>query len=112
MDGKEFVKQLLSRKFAIAGIGILALCWIASIAPGQVALDENAAVSIVPMPKVPAAEQPFDYLRLAVIVGIILITCLTVTIQGRLDYIKLRDKRIFDVDLQKINPPVELESQN
>jgi hypothetical protein len=102
MDGKELAKQILSRKFACAFIGIIALCWVASIEPGQLAVDESASISITPTPKLPAGELPFDWIRMAVIVAITLITCLTVWIQGGLDSDK--QKRLIDPEnLPKLN---------
>ena len=89
MDVKEFFKQLLSRKFAVALVGILALCYIASISGGQVTVDEKSVISVVPMPKVPAAAQKIDWLKLVAMAAITVITCLTVCIQGKLDHLKM-----------------------
>jgi len=38
---KELVKAILSRKFAIAFVGIVALCYIAVAEPGQLPIDEK-----------------------------------------------------------------------
>lgn len=86
MDGKELVKAILSRKFAIAIVGIIALCYIAKAQPGQLPINEKSIVSIVPMPKVPAAEQRTEWLTPAFITLIVL---WTVGVQGWLDRLKL-----------------------
>jgi len=106
MDGKELVKQLFSRKFAVALVGIFALCYIASISGGQVTVEEKSVVSIVPMPKIPGPEQQIEWLKLAAMIGVTLISCLTVIIQGRLDRLKMSgNKLIFDkYGLSHISP--------
>ncbi len=86
MNGKELIKSLVSSKSSIAAIGIFALCWIATVSPGQVALDDQSVVSI--MPKVPVAKQ-IDW-RISLYITII--TCLTVTVRGVLEYCRHEKK--------------------
>jgi len=101
MDGKEFAKALVSRKFAVAFLGIAALCYIAVAQPGQLPVNENSVVSIVPMPKVPAAEQKSDWLTPTYIT---LITIVTVAAQATLDYFKQRDKDAIELHREPAEP--------
>ena len=101
MNGKELVKAILSRKFAIAIVGIFALCYIAKAQPGQLPIDENSVVRIVPMPKVPAAEQKSDWLTPTYIT---LITIVTVAAQATLDYFKQRDKDAIELHREPAEP--------
>ena len=107
MEVKELIKAVLSRKFAIAMVGIIALCWIATTVPGQDALDEKAIVSVVPMPKVPTAGK-IDVLKLAAMIGVTLITCLTVTVQWRLDNRKIMNGEATDPAMfESVGPEIE-----
>lgn len=103
MDGKELFKSVVSSKSSIAAIGIIALCWIATISPGQVAIDENAIVSVVPMPKGPAAEVPVNW---KIPLYVFLITIWTVGVRGVLEYFKQRDgeKKIGPAKLEPAEP--------
>jgi len=92
---KELIKAILSRKFAIAMVGIIALCYIAKAQPGQLSVDQ-AGVTIVPnTPSSPPAEQAVDW---KIPAEITLITCLAIIAQGLLDYFKPKDGR------EKIDP--------
>jgi len=96
MNGKELVKAILSRKFAIAIVGIFALCYIAKAQPGQLPIDEKSVVSIVP-----AAEQKSDWLTPTYIT---LITIVTVAAQATLDYFKQRDKDAIELHREPAEP--------
>lgn len=96
MGKMEFISLIFSRKSSIAAIGIIALCFIATIVPGQVALDENAGVNIVPVPAAAENEYQIDWKYPA---GITLITCLAIVVQGLLDYFRPRNKKYVDVNL-------------
>lgn len=70
MNGKDLAKEILSRKFAVAAIGIFALCYIASAVP--IAVDEEITLE----------SQVDDW---AIPAMITLITCLAIIMQGVLD---------------------------
>ncbi len=95
MDKKELLSHIFSRKSSIAAVGITALFVIALVQPGQLSLDENSIISMVPMPKVPAAEQPVDW---KIPAEITVITCLAIIVQGLLDYLRPRKRKIVDGD--------------
>ena len=100
---KELIKAILSRKFAIAMVGIIALCYIAKAQPGQLSVDQ-AGVTIVPnTPSSPPAEQAVDW---KIPAEITLITCLTIVVQGMLDYLKPRNgkKKIDSAMLEPAEP--------
>jgi len=100
---KDLIKAIISRKFAIAMVGIIALVYIATVAPGQLAVDQ-AGVTIVPMtPAGPPAEQEVDW---KIPAEITLITCLTIVVQGMLDYLKPRNgkKKIDSAMLEPAEP--------
>jgi len=102
MTAKDFISNIFSRKSSIAAIGIIALVYIATVAPGQLSV-ETAGVSVVPMsPALPAAEQVVDY---KIPAEITLIACLAIIVQGLLDCFCPRNKKIIDIDLSKIKPP-------
>jgi len=102
MQAKDLANQIFSRKASIAAIGIVALCYIATISSGQVSIDQPG-VSVIPAgPAAPDAAAEIDWRIPAMIT---LITCLAVIVQGLLDYLRPRDKKIINVDLSKIKPP-------
>ena len=110
MTAKDFISNIFSRKSSIAAVGIFALCYIATVVPGQVAIDGEKGVSIVPFsPAGPPADSVVDW---KIPAEITLIACLAIIVQGGLDYVRPRNKKIIDIDLSKIKPTIDLESQN
>ena len=110
MAWKDFISQIFSRKSSIAAIAIFALVYIATVAPGQVAIDGEKGVSIVPFsPAGPPADSVVDW---NIPAEITLIACLAIMVQGGMDYFRPRNKKIIDIDLSKIKPTIDLESQN
>jgi len=102
MTAKDIANQVFSRKASIAAVGIVALCYIATITSGQVTIDQ-ANVSVMPMsPALPAADSPVDW---KIPVMITVIACLAIVAQAILDYFRPRHKKIIDIDISKIKPP-------
>ena len=105
MNAKDFISNVFSRKSSIAAIGIFALVYIATVVPGQLAVDAQTAVSIVPMsPAGPPITQAVDW---KICVEITLITCLAIIVQGLLDYIRPRKFPL----IEKLDP-ARAENQN
>lgn len=105
---KEFFKAVLSRKFAIAFVGIIALCYIAKSQPVSLPLDESPEISTTTDPNEPAAEIVKAKSGNWVIpTYILLIVLWTVSVQGYLDYDKqgLRHYKISDL-IDKLAAPV------
>jgi len=101
MTAKDFISNIFSRKSSIAAVSIIALVYIATVAPGQLSV-ETAGVTMTPMsPALPPAEQVVDW---KIPVEITLIACLAIVCQGVLDFYRPRNKKIIDIDLSKINP--------
>ncbi|MCJ7779179.1 MAG: hypothetical protein MUP16_12820 [Sedimentisphaerales bacterium] len=104
MTAKDFISQVFSRKSSVAAIGIFALVYIATVSPGQLAIDGQTNISLVPAP----AGLPADW---KIPVEITLIACLAIIVQGMLDYFRDNNKSnwnkkyLFDLyGLPKIPP--------
>ena len=104
MTAKDFINNIFSRKSSIAAIGIFALVYIATVAPGQLSVD-TAGVSIVPLsPALPPASNSIDW---KIPAEITLIACLAIIVQGLLDYIRPRKFPL----IEKLDP-ARAENQN
>jgi hypothetical protein len=98
MTAKDFISNIFSRKSSIAAVGIFALVYIATVVPGQLAVDGQVGVSLVPMTSQgPAAGAAVDW---KICAEITLITCLAICVQGILDYIRPRGRSLAE----KLNP--------
>jgi len=117
MTTKEFISQVFSRKSSVAAIGIFALVYIATVSPGQLAVDGQANISLVPT----AAGRPVDW---KIPAEITLIACLAIIVQGMLDYFQPRAgkvqntiDKILELDkllnsAEKAKIPEQVTSQN
>ena len=105
MNAKDFISNVFSRKSSIAAIAIFALVYIATVAPGQLAIDSKAGVSIVPMsPALPAAAEHLVDWKIPA--EITLIACLAIICQGVLDYFRPRGRKIeANVSNVELKPP-------
>ena len=114
MDGKELVKALISRKFAIAFFGILFLYLYARLQPGQAAQPEGIEQEILAAaaeldPNSPAIKA--NVAAWLIPTYMFLIVIWTVGNQCVLDYFKQRDADAIELHRDPSDDPAEPESE-